>query len=154
MMIWRFKSVDLDLKSAGAPTVLCFGSDGSFRVETQHKLVVLWIHDIFGEVEVWHLAHLHEERHVTLTQRERAAVFGRATHELRAHQRPGLRGALLLLVPDDGALLEVAVDEGLGTGVVGDAECEMLDDALHRVARLLPSNAQVLLQRTQERRED
>ena len=154
MTIWRFKSIDLDLKKCQDTHSALFGSDGSFRVETQHELVVLWIQDIFGEVEVRHLAHPHEERHVTLTQRKRAAVFGRATHELRAHQRPGLRGALLLLVPDDGALLEVAVDEGLGTGVVGDAECEMLDDALHRVARLLPSNAQVLLQRTRERRED
>jgi hypothetical protein len=51
-------------------------------------------------------------------------------------------------------LCEVVLEEGFGGHVMGEAGGEVLQDALHGVARLLAGDAQVFLQGPRHGRED
>jgi hypothetical protein len=73
---------------------------GRLGVELEHKLVGLGVEHLFGEVEVWHLAHEDEERDVSLAQLECRAILHLARQQLLADQRPRLRRTPLLVVPD------------------------------------------------------
>ena len=98
--------------------------------------------------------HIDQERHFILPQLEQRSVFDGPRQQLVADERPCLGVAILLVVGDDGAGLEVALQEGLRREVVGDAARQVLQDALHGVARLLTRDAEELLESARHRGED
>ncbi len=58
---------------------------------------------------------------VALPKLECRAVLHGPTQQLVADQDPGVRRPVVLVIPDDGSLAEVALQEGFGTEVVFDA---------------------------------
>ena len=125
-----------------------------FAVESQHKLVTLWVYDLLGDVEVRQPHHRAEQRDVVLAQLEDDPLRGRPRQRGLADERPALDGSPLALALQYGRRRQVALEEGARCQVVRQTLRQVRQNRLHGVARLLARDAQVLLQGARHRGED
>lgn len=103
---------------------------------------------------MWHALDVDEERDFVVAELEDGSMLDGPRQQLVTDEGPRLCAAVVLVVGDDGARVHVALEEGLGGHVVGNAAGQVLQDALHGVAGLLAGDAQVLLESTCHRREN
>lgn len=129
-------------------------SDGSLRVDLQHKLVPLHVQQLLSNAEEGQAANSAQEGHLALAKLEHGAVQQASGQETGRDESPRQSASVTFSVLDHRALREVLVDERAWSNVMRDAGGQVLDHHLHGVARLLASQPQVLLKRFQQRWEN